>query len=290
MTDPNNNAPAPSPTPAPTSPPSPTPTPTKAPNHTPSPTPAPTAAPAEGASTGYRPDGLPDHLFGKDDKETIAKLNDAYKGARTELGKKGFKAPETLDGYILNLPEDIKGKVLQPDASGKDPLFEMMKPIFHKNGISADGAQELTLELYKAVAGAQAKQAEAAANDPNAADFQFKQLGGNDKAKPVQDAANAWINAVAEKVGLDEKDKQELGYLTMHSQGLRVLNKLRALTSEKPIPADFGAGDNKGAPSQADIEGMMADQRYIDGDEAWHKKVAAAIRQKQIGEGKIKAA
>lgn len=239
---------------------------------------------AAAAGTPYRPEGLPDHLFGKDDKETTDKLLKAYKGAREEMAKKGNAAPETADAYTLTLPDDLKDKVIKVDATGKDPIFEALKPALHKAGISNENASMLVTELYKSVATQMQKNAEAAQNDPSAADVGFKQLGGADKAKPLQDSANAWINGVAEKVGLSKESKQELEYLTYHSQGLKLLNELRGLTSEKPIPADFGAHNVNAPVTQVQIDEMMNDPRYIDGDAAFHAEVREKIglKQKQL--------
>ncbi|MDP2207053.1 MAG: hypothetical protein Q8K65_12195, partial [Alphaproteobacteria bacterium] len=90
-----------------------------------SPPPADNTPPASDAGTApqaYRPEGLPDHFAGKDDRETIDKLHKAVDGFRKEQGKKGV--PETPDGYELALPDDIKQKVLRPGEDGKDALFE----------------------------------------------------------------------------------------------------------------------------------------------------------------------
>jgi len=239
---------------------------------------------ADHAGVPYKPEGLPEHLLGKTDKETIENINKAYKGAREELGKKGNKAPETPDAYTLTLPDDLKGKVISLDASGKDPVFEALKPALHKAGLSNESASMLTTELYKAVSAIAAKNADAAANDPAAADVGYKQLGGPEKAKPLLDSSNAWILAQKEKLGLDDADVQELQYLTMHSQGLKVLNKLRGLTSEKPIPADFSHGQPDRQITAATIESMQADQRYIDGDPEFHKEVRDAVAKKQAQE------
>lgn len=230
----------------------------------------------------YKPEGIAEHLLGANDQETIDKLNKAYKGAREELGKKGNKAPEKADDYTLTLPDDLKDKVIKTGEDGKDPVFEALKPALHKAGISNEMASELATELYKAVGAYAAQQAENAPKDPDPADMEYKALGGKEKAQGLVDAANAWINGVKETAGLDDADVKELQYLTMHSQGLKVLNKLRALTSEKPIPADFGQGDPNRLVTQVEIDEMMNDDRWRSGDAAWHELVREKIKQKQL--------
>lgn len=256
---------------------------------TPPPTPATPAIPSGDSGTPYKPEGLPDHLLGKSDKETIENINKAYKGAREELGKKGNKAPETADAYALQLPDELKDKVIKVDATGKDPIFEALKPSLHKAGLSNENASMLVTELYKAVDAQIQKNAEAAQNDPAVADIVFKQLGGAEKAKPLQDSANAWINGVTEKIGLSKESAQELQYLTYHSQGLKLLNELRGLTSEKPIPADFGQGNPNKLITQSDIDAMRDDDRYINGDNEWHAAIREKIAQKQAQDKAAKA-
>lgn len=248
------------------------------------------AAAAAAAGTPYRPEGLPDHLLGKDDKETTDKLLKAYKGAREEMAKKGNTAPETADGYTLQLADDLKDKVIKVDpTTGKDPIFEALKPALHKAGLSNDNASMLVTELYKSVAAQIQKNAEAEQNNPLAADIGFKQLGGADKAKPLQDSANAWINGVADKVGLSKDSVQELQYLTHHSQGLKLLNELRGLTSEKPIPADFGQANPNRLITQADIDEMYDDPRYAANDPVWDGEIKKKISLKQQQEKATRA-
>ena len=233
-------------------------------------------------SAPYYPEGLPEHMRGKTDQETIDKVSTALDGFRKEQSKKGKEAaPETADGYELALPDDLKDKIVAVDKDGKDPVFEAMKPTLHKLGITNEGATQLVTELYKTVSAQKTAMDEAAANDPAAADLSFKQLGGEEKAKPLQDASNAWILGIKEKLGLDDADVQELQYLTCHSQGLKVLNKLRGLTSEKSIPADFSQGEKGKLITQADIEALQNSDEYQAGDQSAHDKVRDLITLKQ---------
>ena len=64
-------------------------------------------APADpGASAAYRPEGLPDHLLGKDERETIDKLFKAYGGAREAIAKFGA-VPEAPDKYEFTPAEAV---------------------------------------------------------------------------------------------------------------------------------------------------------------------------------------
>jgi len=209
----------------------------------------------------YRPDGLPDHLFGKDDKETIDKLNGVVAGIRKDLAKKGV--PETPDKYDIKLPDDIAAKVLKPGKDGKDPMLEKFKPLFHKRGISNDAATEMVVELYKAVAemgGAADGDAPAGAEE-DAGDFDFKAMGGIEKAQPVIDAQNAWLGSLEKGEKLSKSTIHELRLLTTHSQGVAALNEIRTLMGEQPIPGNLD-GESAPAPTVAEVEARMLDDRY----------------------------
>ncbi|HRJ66242.1 MAG TPA: hypothetical protein PLW48_03830, partial [Alphaproteobacteria bacterium] len=207
----------------------------------------------------YRPEGLPDHLAGKDDRETIDKLYKAFDGFRQQQGKKGV--PETPDGYELTLADDIKDKVLRPGEDGKDPLFEAMKPIAHKYGLSKDAFSAMAGELYQAVAALTGGGGDpaAAAGEGIAADFDFKSLGGAEKAAPMIEGATVWLNGLKQSGAINDAVAKELQLLTTYAEGVQALNALRGLTGEKTIPANTG-GDN--APDQITEE--MIEQRWAD--------------------------
>jgi hypothetical protein len=249
MTTPDPNAPAPTAAPAP----SPTPAPTAAPAPTPTgaPSPTPTGTPAADAGE------IPAHLLGKDDKETIAKLKDAYKGARDALAQKGKDVPETADKYDLKVPDELKDKIFKPGADGKDPVFEALKPTLHKLGLSNTAASELTVALYQEVA----KMAAAPADGAPVADFAFKELGGADKAKPIQEGTNAWITGLEQGKKIDAKAAAEMRLLTQYGEGLHLVNTLRTLSGEKPIPAQL-QGNPQGGLTKAEIDARVADPRY----------------------------
>jgi hypothetical protein len=91
--------------------------------------------PAGGEGTGpFRPEGLPDHLFGTSDRETVEKLFTAYKPARDEIAKFGEmgKLPKDADGYAFE-PSD-KLKPFLPDFAN-DPVLKLAREAAHKAGI-----------------------------------------------------------------------------------------------------------------------------------------------------------
>lgn len=221
--------------------------------------PAPSPAPAGGEGGAYRPENMPDHMLGKDDKETIDKLLNGYIGFRKAAGEKGV--PESADGYTLDaLPEEIKGKFLRPGEDGKDPLLEKLKPVLYKNNIPAQAFAELAQEFYGAVA----EMAGGADKNPDGtpvADFEYKDHGGAEKAAPLVEGAEVWIKGLAQSKKISEKTAAELQMMAGYGEGLSALMELRAAMGEKPIPRKLG-GDGAPEITKAMLDSRFADPRY----------------------------
>jgi hypothetical protein len=80
----------------------------------------------------YRPQGLPDHFAGKDDRETIDKLFGAYQGARRDMSERGA-VPDKPDLYRLEPSDKLKPYVANFD---KDPVYAKTREIFHAAGVT----------------------------------------------------------------------------------------------------------------------------------------------------------
>jgi hypothetical protein len=212
----------------------------------------------------YRPKDMPDHFLGANDQETIDRLNKAYMGARSELaGKNGV--PEKLDDYKIELPEEIASVALKPGEDGKDAIFEGMRGTFHQLGIAPEKAQTLAVEFYKHVAAAVAAgkpPGDGDGGEEPSADFEYKALGGADKAKPVVDATNTFLKGLQGSGKISEATMKELQLLTFHSDGLQALNELRPLMGEKPIPFNLEGGSGEGKITEAMLNDRVADPRY----------------------------
>lgn len=193
--------------------------------------------PAPDAATElYKPEGIAEHFLGKDNKETIDKLTAAVAGFRKDLSKKDV--PENADGYTLELPDDIKAKVIKPGEDGKDPLLEKMKPILHKHHIPKAAFQEIATQFYNEVAAI----ADGATTKPDGtplADFEFKELGGVDKAKPLIEGTEVWIKGLEQSQKISAKAAEELKIMAGYGEGLATLMELRAAMGEKPIPKNL---------------------------------------------------
>lgn len=131
---------APTPPAAPAGNPAPTPPAAPAAPANPNPNPPAAGAPAAGqppadagASAVYRPEGLPDHLLGKDEKETLDKVFKAYAGARERISKLG-DVPDAPDKYDFTPAEAVAPYL--PDVKN-DPVFKSAQAAAHKFGMGS---------------------------------------------------------------------------------------------------------------------------------------------------------
>lgn len=215
----------------------------------------------------YRPEGMPDHYAGASDNETIDKLYKAVNGFRKDQAKgKGF--PEKLDDYKLELPEEISSKLIRAGEDGKDPVFEHMRGVFHSRGISSEDAIAIMTEY--------ASKFGDPAGDESTADFEYKSIGGAEKAQPMIDGAKTFLQGLQNSKKLSDKAVEELTLLTYHSEGLTAINELRALLGDKTIPSKIEGGGG-GKKTQAELNKMMEDPKY------WKEKDPSFI--KEVTEG-----
>lgn len=243
-------APAPAATPAATAAPAGTPSAT--------PAPAPAATPAPGPSGDnpyYKPEGIPEHMLGKSDKETIDNLVKAVAGFRKDLSKKGV--PDKADAYELKLDDELKGKILRPGADGKDPLLEKFKTICHKSDIPNAVFQDLVVEFSKAAL----ENGGGAGGEEAALDFDYKNLGGMEKAKPQIDGAEVWLQGLVQSKKISENTAKELKLMTAYGEGLNALLELRGLSGEAPIPKALEGGRD-GEITKAMLDSRVADEKY----------------------------
>lgn len=248
----NNNVPAPAATAAPVA--------TSAPAATAAPasTPAPAATPApspSGDNPFYKPEGIPEHMLGKSDKETIDNLVNAVAGFRRDLSKKGV--PDKADAYELKLPDELKDKIIKPGADGKDPLLEKFKAICHKGNVPNAVFQDLVVEFSKAAL----ENAGAAGGEEAQLDFEYKNLGGLEQAKPQIDGVEVWLNGLTQNKKISEATAKELKLMTTYGEGLNALLELRGLSGEAPIPKAMEGG-KEGEITKAMLDSRVADEKY----------------------------
>lgn len=139
MTTPDPGAGAPAPAAAAPSPAAAAPSPAPVAQPGGDPTPPASGAPAAGQvppaggdpSPAYRPEGLPDHLLGKDDRDTLDKVSKAYAGARDAIAKFG-SVPEAPEKYAFTPAEAVAPYL--PNIA-EDPAFKAAQAAAHKHGL-----------------------------------------------------------------------------------------------------------------------------------------------------------
>jgi len=219
----------------------------------------------------YRPDGIADHLVGTTDQDTIDRLLKAYKGSRDELAK-GKNVPDDADGYTLDVPDDVKEKILRPDEDGNDPVLAKFKDIAHKHGLSQETFQDVITDLYAGVMedveGGGAENAEA-----DDADWDYTSYGGAEKAKPLVDAVDVWLKASVDQGTLTEQEAHEAALMSKHGAGLSFVLKAREAFGEKPIPVDLGKAGVSSEVTEEQVNKRVKDPRY------WRDKDPAFIQE-----------
>lgn len=106
-----------------------------------------TQAETSASPTIYRPEGLPDHLIGASEKETVDKLWGAYKGARDKIAGLG-EVPADPTAYTFEASDKVKPYA---ETLSDDPFFNTAKGVFHKHGLSNKAFQGVIGDLMEAM-------------------------------------------------------------------------------------------------------------------------------------------
>ncbi|CDX54567.1 hypothetical protein MPL1032_190153 [Mesorhizobium plurifarium] len=108
----------------------------------------PPAAPAAPPAAGpYRPQGLPDTMFGKDDRETMDKMATALTGYRQRDAER--QMPDKVDAYnafeVDKAPEAIRAYL--PEAA-KSPAFAAAAKVAMEHGVPVKTMHAITTAAY----------------------------------------------------------------------------------------------------------------------------------------------
>lgn len=103
------------------------------------------AAAAAAAAGPYKPAGLPDTMYGKDDRETMDKMANALNGYR----QRDSAVPDKIEAYnafeIDKAPEAIRPQL---QALAADPLFGAVAKVAMEEKIPVASLHKLTTALY----------------------------------------------------------------------------------------------------------------------------------------------
>ncbi|MEM7067927.1 MAG: hypothetical protein AAF478_03510 [Pseudomonadota bacterium] len=90
-----------------------------------------------GGTTLYRPEGVPETMFGETNEETIDKMVSTINGFRSKDNNRP-KAPETIDGYALDeatIPDEIKPFLQNLES---DPVWDSIRVKALESEITSD--------------------------------------------------------------------------------------------------------------------------------------------------------
>lgn len=242
--------------------------------------------PAGGAAPSpYRPEGLPDHLFGTSDKETIDKLNNAYTGARKSIGDLGA-VPEKADGYTFEASDKLKPYVANFD---KDPVYIKTREIALKAGMTAKSFGSFMPELLESLidgglvaapidAKAQLR-ALAPAELANGTDQEKEAAGG----RRVQDNI-AWADGAKASQAIDPDVAEFLSVSATDSPAANKLIEWLRGANNETMPA-LGGGGGSGL-SEDQLTARMNDPRNNPSDAKYDRAFALetdALSKKHYG-------
>ena len=216
-----------------------------------------------GAPSIYRPEGLPDHLAGASERETIDKLYGAYSGLRRTMGDK----PAAADAYSLTWGDDAPDFLKGMDAA--DPLLAAAREAALARGLTTEQFGVLGDVLSKA---AELKLIEAPL-DPAA---EMATYGGETAYQ--RDLGTITTLADTLKAGgkIDDAGYAELRATAVTAAGLRALMALRS-----DPPSAFGKDGAGGSAAPGDtmeaVQAAMRDPRYASDSPTYDPAYRAAV-------------
>lgn len=212
----------------------------------------------------YRPDGLAENYHGKDDRETIDKLNQAVKGYRDRDASR--QVPENFEGYRdftgVELPETLRPHI---ESLSNDPIFDAAGKEALKHGVGRQAMQAITTAVYSAAAESGMLEPPV---DVAAERQQLLPEGYTAAPKAEQDRAiNARLQANEDFVKLQVTNGKMsqadgdhvLGMLMDTAAGNRFLEYFRSVTTgDSPQPAAGGGtgGDDRGKALKAELAAL----------------------------------
>lgn len=223
-----------------------------------------------GAAAPYRPDGLPDTMFGKDDRETMDKMHNALKGYRDRDAQRVVPdKPEAYTQFELDkVPEGAREHIA---ALSKDPLFAEVAKVAMEEKIPVAAMQRMTATLY-------AKAAEAGILEPMIdtaaerqallpADAAYLSKADQDKAIDARLQANEDFVKHLSTPGADGKAKMpaevaEYGLLMLmdSAKGNQFIEAFKAMATgaDRAQPLGNGSTSGSGASAREALRARMA--------------------------------
>jgi hypothetical protein len=225
-----------------------------------------------GSAAPYRPDGLPDHLIGKDERETIDKLWTAQKGYR-EAQAKFEPPPADVSGYAFEFSDKVK-----PYAAdfGEDKFFGGVKEDLLAAGIGSKTANAFLDKVLGRMIDMQLVDApvDVEAEKARLAPAEARNLPPAERDAAIQKRVSTNI-AFVESLSAKGFDKDAATALTAELAAFPELNQLvEFMRLGQGVSPALGGNPPAGATA-ADLEKRVADPRQRFGTPAYDAQFAA---------------
>lgn len=221
-----------------------------------------------GDGPGDRPEFLPEQFWDPKSGANLEKLAKSYselRGAHNKLlNDKGGKVevPEEAAGYLegfevqRTMGEGENASELKnvKEFGNDDPALVAAAEAAKKAGLSKDQFGTFASSFLHLIDGL--------VEAPLDVNAEIDALGGKEKAIPLIKTNKMFIETMARSGQFSEEEAAFAQQFAKTAVGLRVLNKLRVATGEKPIPSSGEVYGGSGAKSEAEIQAMMNDPRY----------------------------
>lgn len=225
----------------------------------------------------YKPEGVPEHLFGATNNETIDKMFGAYKGARDELAKGKPAVPAAKD-YQWNWSEAVKG---QGGIASDDAAIGAFAEIAHEHGYTQQQIDAIPKFFDKLIEkGVIEKPFDSAQLLTDLAPAGYRGTPEEVQARGSQRlaAAEAWIGQLPASAGFDDAMRQEMRLLTTSAAGVKVIETFMK-SGMNPSASAGGNGSQQGAVTKGDLDRRVADPRNDAYGQKYEPDFAAETRR-----------
>ncbi|HEX9770999.1 MAG TPA: hypothetical protein VGA50_17635 [Kiloniellales bacterium] len=226
------------------------------------------AAAAAAANTSYRPAGLPDHLLGASERETIDNLYKAFDGFRDQASRIGA-VPEKPSSYAFEASDKLQPYM---EALEGDKMMEGARAIFHAAGVTDKQYAAVMPKMLELMID------EVAVEAPVDFNKMIDELVPHDARGLAPDEQNravsrritealAYLDGIKSQHGFDadpELSDKIADFLVMQlgndPRGIRAIEQFQRM-SGRTAPAMNG-GTPAGALSDGELERRITDPRY----------------------------
>ncbi|MBS1180437.1 MAG: hypothetical protein H6Q99_317 [Proteobacteria bacterium] len=213
---------------------------------------------AKAAPKIYRPDGLPDHLLGGTDQETIDKLFSQNKGFRDDTAKRGA-VPRDATTYDLALSDDAKAAWKVADD---DKAVGLIKEVAHEYGLTDKQAgvfgKFLDVAMERGII-----------PKPIAPDALFTSLAPADAAPGDAVSlgerryldAEVYLNTLGDTLGFSEDERRDTLMMATTKGGLRLIERMMRSAGVETSVTVEGRGKAGGEITPESLRARQADER-----------------------------